>query len=161
MPVLPTPALKWTTRLALTAVVVLFTGLATVALFPPQPTGPALAEKVRDYERFEPPAAARLADDQIERNKNALLRFKLDGDYPDLPPDLRAFVESRIKEIEDYEAFRGQLATTPAPSSAHATGLTCSRPALALDTTLNLPPEYAWGETAAAELRRKWLPPDV
>ncbi len=150
------PRLKWTTRLALTAVAALVTGFAVVALFPPQPSGPALAEKVRAYERFEPPAAARLADDQIERNKTALLRFKLDGDYPDLPADLRAFVESRIKEIEDYEAFRGQLAATPAPASAR------NLPDLykiraTLTGALDLPPEYAWGETAAAVLRRKWL----
>ena len=148
--------LKWTVRLAATAMTVLFLGLATVALFPPHPTGPALADKVRLYLTSEPPAAVRLADGDIERNRNTLLRFKGDGDYPALEADLRAFVESRLKEIGDYEAYRGRLADATAPAAAR------SLPDLAkvrdvLLTALALPPEYAWGETAAAELRRKWL----
>ena len=148
--------MKWTIRLAITAVVVLFTSLATVAIFPPHPGGPELADKVRDYLAHEPSAAARLSEGAIDRNKQALLRFKGDSNYPDLEPDLRQFVESRLKEIDDYKAYYAKLANSPAPASAR------SLPDLAkiraeLLTTLALPPEYAWGETTAAELRRKWL----
>lgn len=150
--------LKWTIRLAITAVTVLFLSLATVSLFPPQATAPALAEKVRDYLSHEQPAAVRLSDGDISRNKKTLRSFKTDLSYPNLEPDLREFVESRLKEIEDYEAYRSKLANSPAPASAR------SLPELAkirdmLLTTLAIPPEYVWGwgETAAAELRRKWL----
>jgi hypothetical protein len=148
--------LKWTIRFAISAVVVLFTALATVSLFPPQPTAPELAEKVRDYLAHEPSAAVRLSEGEIERNKQTLMRFKTDLAYPALEPDLRAFIESRLKEIKDYEAFRDKLLNSPAPATAR------NLPELAriqqhLETTLALPPQYAWGETGAAELRRKWL----
>ena len=104
--------LKWTVRSALAALVVLLAGLATFAFFPPQPVGPELAEQVRDYMAHEPPAAVRLADDQIARNKKTLARFTADSGYPALEPDLREYVESRLKEIEDYEEYRAKLAGT-------------------------------------------------
>ena len=110
--------LRWTVRLAGAAMLVLCTGLGTVALFPPQPTGPALADKVRLYLAGEQPAAVRLADGDLERNRATLRGFAADADYPDLEPDLRAFVDSRLKEIADYEAYRGKLADTTVPASA-------------------------------------------
>ncbi|MCI0701015.1 MAG: hypothetical protein L0241_08025 [Planctomycetia bacterium] len=148
--------LKWTVRFVLTAVVVMLLGLATFALFPPQSTGPALAEKIEDYRLHEPPAAVRLADGHIERNERVLAGFAKDSEFPNLPPDLRAFVESRRKEIDDYQEYRAKLANTPAPISAR------SLPDLAriqhsLRTELALPNEYNWERTAAAELRGKWL----
>jgi|SRR5579883_2212597 len=147
--------LKWTVRFAITAVAVLFTSLAAISLFSPQSTAPALAEKVRDYEVHEPPAAIRLADGQLERNKRTLRSFTTDRDFPDLEPDLRVFVESRLKEIEDYEAYQAKLANATAPASAR------SVPELAkirnsLLTDLALPPQYAWEETPAGELHNKW-----
>lgn len=148
--------LKWTVRFAITALVVLFTSLAGISLFPPQSAAPALADKVRDYEVHEPPAAARLASGQLERNKATLRSFTLDRDFPDLEPDLRTFVESRLKEIEDYEAYRAKLANANAPASARSLPeLTKIRRALLTD--LALPPQYAWEETAAAELHNKWI----
>src|SRR5439155_4597943 len=130
--------------------------LATVALFPPQPTGPALADKVRDYELHEPVAAVRLADGQIERNKKTLNQFVADSAYPALEPDLRAFVGSRLKEIEDYESYKGKLANAITPASVRSVP-ELEKVRHTLLTDLALPPEYAWGETAAAELRGKCL----
>jgi hypothetical protein len=147
--------LKWTVRFALAAFVMLVTSLATIAIFPPQ-QGPTLAEKVRAYEHHEPRPAVRLAEGEIEKNKHTLRGFTTDRDYPELEPNLRTFVESRLKEIEDYETYRGKLANALAPGSAR------SLPELAkvrdsLFGELQLPPLYAWEETAAAKLRDKWL----
>jgi hypothetical protein len=148
--------LKWTVRFALAAFTVLVCSLTTIALFPPHRTGPTLAEKVQAYANHEPRAAVRLANGEIERNKHALLGFTSDTDYPELEADLRAFVESRLKEIEDYEAYCRKLAKALAP------GATRSLPDLAkvhntLDKELALPLQYGWEETAAAQLRAKWL----
>jgi hypothetical protein len=147
--------LKWTARLALAALTALLGGLTTVAFFPPRTDGPALAERVRDYMTHESPAAVRLAEGTIDRNKQTLLRFRADSSYPDLNPELRAFVESRVKEIEDYRAYREKLASAPAPASAR-TLPELAAICRALETDLALPPQYAWGETAAAELLGKW-----
>jgi hypothetical protein len=148
--------LKWTVRLAAIALSAMFFGLALVALFPPHQSGPSLAERVGEYLAREPPAAVRLSEGEIERNKKVLLRFQTDIEYPGLDTDLRAFVDSRVKEIEDYQTYRGKLANAIVPASArNLPDLAAVRTALEGD--LALPPEYAWGETAAAELRRKWL----
>ncbi|MBP3953708.1 hypothetical protein J8F10_00130 [Gemmata sp. G18] len=148
--------LWWTVRLALTGLTFLLLTLGTIGLFPPETTGPDLAAKIDDYERQERPAADRLADEHIERNKKALNRFAGDSAFARLSEDRRAFVTSRLKEIEDYQAYRTKLAGAIAPAAAR------SLPELAkvkesLRAELALPAEYSWGETSAAQLRDKWL----
>jgi hypothetical protein len=148
--------LKWTVRSVIAALVVMLAGLGAVALFPPQPAGPDLAERVRDYMEHEPPAAVRLADGEIGRNRKSLIRFTGDRAFPDLEPDLRSFVESRVKEIDDYDEYRAKLALAVPPERARTlTELEQIRAALVND--LALPGQYAWGETAAGRLRDKWL----
>jgi energy-coupling factor transporter ATP-binding protein EcfA2 len=148
--------LKWTVRAALAAVGALFVALALVALFPPVATGPALAERVLAYQLHEPPAATRLADDKFAHTKRALQQFATDSGFVALAPDLRAFVESRVKETDEYEKFRGALANTAAPASARTVPeLHATRAALL--GPLALPAQYAWGETPAGLLRDKWL----
>lgn len=149
--------LKWTVRLALSAVVVLLLGLTTVALFPPRPAGTELADRVRLYLASEPPAAARLADGEIERNRTTLLRFQTDAAYATLESDLREFVEARVKEIETYKAYRAKLRDAPAPGELRTLrDLTAARDALRAGE-LAPPPMYDWHETAAVRLRDKWL----
>ncbi|VTR94458.1 unnamed protein product [Gemmata massiliana] len=148
--------LRWTVRGTLTGLTFLLLTLGTIALFPPETTGPDLAAKIDDYERQERPAAERLADEHIERNKTALSRFAGDSAFARLSEDRRTFVTSRLKEIDDYRAYRAKLAGAIAPTGAR------SLPELkkikeSLRTELALPAEYSWGETAAAQLRDKWL----
>jgi len=148
--------LKWTVRAALAAVCALFAALALVALFPPRPSGPALAERVRAYVLHEPPAATRFADDKLAHTKRALQQFASDSGFAALPPDLRAFVESRATETDEYEKFRAALASAAAPASArNVPELRAARAALL--GPLALPPQYSWGETPAGLLRDKWL----
>ncbi|MFM8271419.1 MAG: hypothetical protein ACKODX_03710, partial [Gemmata sp.] len=148
--------LKWTVRIALAAVAFLSLVLGTIGLFPPEAAAPDLAAKIDDYERHERPAAERLADARREHNREALRRFAGDGAFPGLSDNRRTFVESRLKEIADYDTYRAKLASATAPAAAR------SRPELGrvrerLRTDLALPTEYSWGETAAAELRDKWI----
>ncbi|HEY1187574.1 MAG TPA: hypothetical protein VGE74_07940, partial [Gemmata sp.] len=148
--------LRWTVRAALAGLCFLVLAFGTIALFPPASTGPGLAAQIDDYERQEPPAAVRLSDADLPRNRNTLRRFAGDSAFRTLSEDRRAFVESRLKEIADYLAYRARLANATAPASAR------SLPELAkvreaLRTELALPGEYSWGETAAAQLRDKWL----
>jgi hypothetical protein len=148
--------LKWTVRFALAGFALLTGTLAAIALFPPQEGGGSLAERVRNYEAHEPPPAVRLADADIERYRGALSGFATDPAFPHLEPDLRQFVESRLKEIDDYRAYRARLADATAPASAR--GLPdLEKICDALKTTLAPPPDYAWEETPAAQLRAKWL----
>jgi hypothetical protein len=148
--------LKWTVRIALAALAFLFTMLAFIAFFPPEASGPDLAELVDDYQRQERPAAERLADEQIDRNKKTLTRFQQDRGFANIGEDRRAFVVSRLKEIDDYQDYRAKLANAIPPAATRTTP-ELTRVRTALNAELALPPEYSWGETAAAKLRDKWI----
>ncbi len=155
--------LWWTVRIALAALSFLLLTLGLIALFPPEASGPDLAAKVDDYRQQEKPAAKRLADGERDRNKKVLARFTGDGAFPSLSEERRAFVQSRLKEIDDYDAYRTKLRNAIAPAAVRRVDdkdptvpdLASVRKALLTD--LALPPEYSWGETAAAEVRDKWL----
>jgi hypothetical protein len=150
--------LKWTVRLALAAVAALVLGLATVALFPPKPGGVELADRVRAYLAAEPPPAARLADAEIERTRATLARFQSDPEYGALESDLRAFVKSRAKEVDDYSAYRARVTGTTAPGATRQhPDLKRVGEALAHDPQLVPPPQYGWHDTPAALLRDDWL----
>jgi hypothetical protein len=148
--------LLWTVRFALSFVLFLLMGLLGAVVFQPAPTGPELAERIRGYEQHEPEAAVRLAYPALTRNKALLQGFHNEPGFSSVPEDLRRFVLGRLKEIEDYEAYREKLLTFQAPEDTR-TLEDLKRVEQALNTELALPPQYAWGRTNSAELRRKWL----
>jgi hypothetical protein len=148
--------LRWTVRFALALVSFLLLGVLAVALFQPPHADPGLAERVIGYQLNEPEAAVRLVYPTISRNKQALANFRDDPGFIALPDDLRGFVLGRLKEIDDYEAFRSQLATAVAPGDTR-TLEDLAKVEAALKGTLALPSQYGWGDTLAAQLRDKWL----
>jgi len=148
--------LLWTVRLSLSLVGLLFLAVLGMVAFPPRAADPGLAARVISYQLNEPEAAVRLAFPYLTRNKQTLTAFREDPGFSRLPEELRTFVLGRLREIEDYEAYRTRLAATTAP------GDTRSLEELAhveqtLQNDLRLPAEYAWGQTQAAALRQKWL----
>jgi len=148
--------LRWTVRFALSFVSFLLLGVVGVVVFQPTPTGPELADRIRGYEQHEPEAAIRLAYPALTRNKALLMGFRDEPGFSTVPDDLRRFVLARIKEIEDYEAFRERLLTFQAPEDTRTLD-DLKRVEEALNGELSLPVQYAWGNTSSAELRRKWL----
>lgn len=148
--------LRWTVRVALAGLSALVLAFGLIALFSPAGSAPDLAAQIDDYERREPPAAVRLSDAEIDRNRKLLRRFAADAAFRAQSADRRSFVESRLKEIDDYRAYRAKLAGAVAPRSARSLP-DLAHVRAALRTELALPGEYSWGETAAAQLRDKWL----
>ncbi len=149
--------LKWTVRLALALVGFLFLGVLGITFFPPPHADPGLAERVMGYQLNEPEAAVRLAYPALTRNKQALTAFRDDPGFTALPDDLRTFVLGRLKEIDDYEAFRGKLVSAIATADTRTLD-DLEKVEAALKTgDLALPGQYGWGETTAAQLRDKWL----
>jgi len=148
--------LWWTVRFALSFVTFLLLGVVGVVVFQPTPTGPELAERIRGYEQHEPEADVRLAYPALTRNKTLLTGFRDEPGFGAVPDDLRRFVLGRVKEIEDYEAFRERLLTFQAPDDTR-TLEDLAKVEQALNGELALPSRYAWGKTSSAELRRKWL----
>lgn len=148
--------LKWTVRLAMGFIAVLFLGVVGMAVFQPHLRGTDLAERVRAYELQEPPAATRLSYPMLTRNKATLADFRQDRAFPTLPEEQREFVLSRLKEIEDYEAYRARLAAATAPGDTRTLD-DLARVEKGLREGLDLPGQYAWGETGAAHLHDKWV----
>ena len=130
---------------------------AAVALLARQPHSGAakLEDLVRSYQRREEPAAERLASRNILHNRQALEAMRDSASFPELPAELREYVELRLREITDYQALRAKLIDGPIPAEArNLDDLTRIEERL---TALELPPDYAWGETDAARMRAKWL----
>ncbi len=148
--------LKWTVRAALVLVGALFLGSLGVALFPPQRGDPGLAERVKGYVEHEPEAAVRLADGTISKNKQELAAFRDDPAFIGLPGDLRSFVVGRLKEIDDYRAYRAKLAFAISPGDTRTLDDLKKVERALVEGELRLPEEYTWGKTAAAQLRDKW-----
>lgn len=147
--------LKWTVRVALGLVLVMFIGALAITFFPPDRADPGLADRVTGYLRHEAEPAVRLAEPDIIRNKRTLSAFRMDPGFPALPEDLQALVLDRLQEIEDYEAYRNRLLTALAPVDTR-TLEDLEQVERVLHGELRLP-AAAWAETPAGRLRAKWL----
>ncbi len=148
--------LKWTLRAALTFVGALLLGSIGVALFQPPQPDTHLIDRVIAYQRQESPAAVRLADPNLARNKQTLSDLHDDPGFFALRDDLKEFIDSRLKEIEDYEQYRNKLAAAIAPSDTR-TLEDLAKVEQSLHGELSLPTGYTWEETPAGLLREKWL----
>ncbi|QDU23014.1 P-loop NTPase family protein [Urbifossiella limnaea] len=137
-------------------VLALLAGAVAVTVFAPATADPQLPERVKLYARGEPAAAVRLAEPTATRNKRLLASYRADPGFFALPADLQAFVEGRLREVDDYQAYRAKLAAQPAPSEARTLD-ELERVRAKLAGELALPAEYTWGDTEAARLRDKWL----
>ena len=148
--------LRWTVRFVLGFLTFLFLGVITVAVFQPNRADPGLGERVAGYAKHEGSAVERLTYPQLGRNKQTLTTFRDDPRYISLPEDLRGFVTSRLKEIDDYEAYRMKLLESIAPGDTRTLD-DLAKVEARLHGELGLPAKYGWGETLAAQLRDKWL----
>ncbi len=148
--------LKRTLWAVAAGVLAMLAGAVAVTVFQPATADPQLPERVRMYARGEPAAAVRLAEPTATRNKRLLASFRADPGFFALPADLQAFVEGRLREADDYRAYREKLAALPAPAEAR-TLEELDRVRAKLAGELALPAEYTWGDTDAAKLRDKWL----
>ena len=148
--------LKRTVWSVATGVLAMLAGAVAVTVFQPPSADPQLPERVRLFARGEPAAAVRLAEPTATRNKRLLASFRADPGFSALPADLQAFVEGRLRESDDYKAYRAKLAAASAPAEAR-TLEELDRTRAKLTGELALPAEYTWGDTDAAKLRDKWL----
>jgi hypothetical protein len=148
--------LAWTVRAVGFAVGALAAAVIAVVLFQTPPSNPGLAEKVREFEYREPPtAAARLTDRQMAASTRALAGFRDDPGFDTLPDDLQQFVTGRLKEIEDYRAYRAKLFGASSPAEARSLEELAKTEAR-LRGELAPPGGAAWAETDAGRLWDKW-----
>ncbi len=148
--------LKWTIRSAITFVAAMLVTSIGMILFQPPPVDFQLTDRVTAYEMHEPPAAVRLVEPNLTRNNQTLISFRDDPGYYALRDDLKEFIDSRLKEIDDYKRYRDKLNHATAPGDTR-TLEELAEVEKTLRGDLALPANYSWEETPAALLRQKWL----
>lgn len=148
--------LKWMSAAATLFVTLLMLGSLSVLLFQPPPSNTMLSDRVTAYALQEPPAAVRLAEPNLSRNQRTLTAFHNSPEFHGLPEDLQEFVDSRLREITDYEHYFDKLKVTVAPADVRSVeeldGVEHT-----LRVELAFPPGYSWEETPAGLLRDKFL----
>ena len=148
--------LKWTVRSAITFVAAMLVTSIGMILFQPPPVDFQLADRVTAYEMHEPPAAVRLVEPNLTRNKQTLTSFRDDPGYFTLRDDLKEFIDSRLKEIDDYKRYRDKLNAATSPGDTRTLD-ELAEVEKTLRGDLALPANYSWEETPVALLRQKWL----
>ena len=140
------------------ACVVLIVGIVAALRWAGPLTDNRLADMVRRYQLRERPAPIRLSDARRPRVKAELLAIREDVAYSILDPDLKAFVDERWRELDQYDRYAAQF-KPPQPGTDDCRSLDeLDRLAADLRGRLAPPAEYAeaWRETEAVRLRQKW-----
>lgn len=94
--------LRFTTITAAVATASFAVALAATAILADDP----LAARVRAYRDMEGSPAIRLSDRNLFRNKRELESIRRARNFDRLPQEWRAFVQSRLEEIESYYQYR-------------------------------------------------------
>jgi hypothetical protein len=148
--------LKWTLRYALGFVATMILGSFGMTIFRPSTIDSQLADRVAAYRMHEPLADVRLVEPNLTRNKQALMGFQGDPGYFSLRDDLKEFIDSRLREIDDYKRYRDKLNSTTCPGDTR-TLEELAGVEQTLRGELAVPAIYSWEDTPVAALREKWL----
>jgi hypothetical protein len=148
--------LKWTLRYAVSFVATMILGSIGMTLFRPSPVDFQLVDRVAAFQMHEQPAAIRLVEPNLTSNKQTLTSFHDDPGYFSLSDDLKEFIDSRLKEIEDYKGYRNKVNAATCPGDTR-TLEELAKVERMLRGELALPRGYSWEETPPALLRDKWL----
>jgi hypothetical protein len=148
--------LKWMLRYAVSIAAIMVLGSIGMTFFRPSPVDFQLADRVTAYRMQEPLAVVRLLEPNLSRNKETLTSFHDDPGYFTLRDDLKQFVDSRLKEIDDYKRYRDKLKEAISPNDTR-TLEELAKVEQTLRGELALPADYSWEDTQAAQLRDKWL----
>lgn len=144
--------------MSLLSCIVLIVGIVAAIRWAGPLTDNRLAERVRGYQLRERPTANRLSDARRPRVKAELQSIRDDVAYPILDPDLKAFVDERWRELDQYDRYAAQF-KPPQPGTDDCRSLEeLDRLAADLRGRLAPPAEYAeaWRDTEALRLRQKW-----
>ncbi len=117
-----------------------------------------LQGKVENYQsRDGQTAAERLqgSPEQLAQRIAVLNEFRGDPKFSQLPADVQAYVNDRLKELQDYDAYYRKLLEARPPADARSLA-ELQKTEEALKTTLAVPREE-WSQTRAARLREERL----
>lgn len=150
--------LRWTLSGAGALLAAMSLALLTFFSLSPTTEQERLIQQVQAYQEREGPAAVRLSDRRIEKNRKTLQSLRDDPAFSTMPAELKDFVNDRLAEFAAYAEYRMRF-HPPRIGPAEVRTLT-ELNALEIDlNTVLQPPEYyakPWSETEAVRLTTKW-----
>jgi hypothetical protein len=140
------------------AAMLLLAAFAVAAAIVRPATDDRLTGLVRQYQLRERPAAARLSEARRPRTKAELVALRDDSSFRFLSPDLREFVEDRLRELQRYDDYAKRFAPPQLAAGECRSLDELDRLTNDLRTRLAPPADdaEAWRETEMVRLRRKW-----
>ena len=150
--------LKWTVTGAGLLLATMLFGLIGLATGNGFGSADLLADRVRAYQRDEPPPAVRLSDRHIAKYRKELVAVRAAAGFDRLPDDLRGFVLQRLEEFDAYTVYRAKFQPPRLGPGEVRTREQVEQLDADLSGDLAPPPEYAavWADTEAVRLWRKW-----
>jgi hypothetical protein len=151
--------LAWTVAGGAGAVAVMATLLTGLLVNRPheQPGVQELATKVETYRAREPQTASARLREPLQRKISELTELETDPQFSHLSQGQQDYVQSRLKELQDYRAYEESLQTLPAIDQLHS-----QRDLEDVDNRLKgleLPAEHRpeWNQTDAALFHARLL----
>lgn len=131
-----------------------------VALATSSPTTPMtrLQSKVVNYRTDEGPTASTRLREPLQPRISLLTELRNDAEFSLLAPDDQAYVNQRLQELRDYQAFKEKLTQARAPEQArNDKELDEIRRRLEDDIVIPEPYRLDWAQTEAALLHAQRL----
>ncbi|QEL21119.1 GTPase domain-containing protein [Limnoglobus roseus] len=150
--------LRWTVAGSSVLVGTMLATLLGLFAFSPTADEDRLGRRVQLYRQNEGPSEVRLADKRFDRNRKELEAIREDYAFDELPPEVREFIDNRLREFTAYRDFREKFQRPRIGPAEVRTGAELDRLDAELNSLLVPPPEFAaaWSDTEAIRLFRKW-----
>jgi hypothetical protein len=142
-----------------TGVVAVLAALAVgFLLSPSNPKPSALAGKIDIYRVNEGLTASERLRQPVQPKISQLKDLKNDPEFDTLTQELKAYVDDRLRELEEYQAYWNRLQRVPDPGTVDALSRLAEIEER-LRAQLDLPPQHReeWAQTEAALLRQRLL----
>ncbi len=150
--------LRWTLAGAGTTIGGMIVALGILLSAGPTSEVEQLIQRIHYYHDHEGSPAVRLSDRVRRNNLKELLIMRQDRAFAFLPTERQDYLNSRIREINDYQSYRELFHPPQISPSEVRTLQDISQLETDLKTRLQPPPDYlkTWSETEAVSLAKKW-----
>jgi hypothetical protein len=122
---------------------------------------PTLADRVETLRAAEGPTPAARLGEGLERRLRDWQAVEDDPAFPELPDQLKAFVQGRLDEGHAYTQFREDLAAIPPPMRAHSVAELGQTEQKLARLVLPQPYQTEWTETDAVRERDRLLKKEI
>jgi hypothetical protein len=143
-----------------TGIVAAMIGLSTALIFNRPQEDPAvqeLATKVESYRAREAQTPSSRLRGQLQRRISELTELETDPQFSRLAKEKQDYVQTRLKELQDYRAYEEKLAVLPRIDQLHSEQELAAQENSLMRLTLPTQHQTDWSQTDAALYRAQLL----